>query len=631
MRHFVHRLLLVAALLAIGALPPHAQSPVPRPEYPQPQFQRANWLSLNGDWQFEFDDANVGLEEGWATSGRAFPRRIKVPYCFESQLSGVGDTVFHPWVWYRRTFTVPADWKGQRVLLNFGAVFYRATIWVSGQMVGSHEGGETPFRFDITPYVKPGANSITVRVENMPTDRSIPRGKQYWEPKSRSIFYTRTSGIWQPVWLEATGGSCLDSVRIIAALDGAVRFEATIVRPQNDLELRAVVRAMPPLAQGGGPSTAAAAAPAAPLPELASGTARVSGNRAVLGIVVADPRLWSPRSPNLYDVTLELRRGATVLDRVQSYFGFREVGIEDGRVALNHDPIYLKFVLDQGYWPESVMTPPTDEAIQRDIRLAKEMGFNGARKHQKVEDPRYLYWADRLGFLVSGEMPNAYVFTDQYVSRFTREWIDAVLRDRNHPSIIIWAPLNESWGVPNLRDPRQQAHLKALYWLTRTLDDSRPVIDNEGWEHTEATDLFAVHDYARTGDDLFERYKVFGTARTLAAGTTIPPANTPVLVPGVRYNGSPVYLSEFGGIAFIPPGHQVPGDAWGYAGVEKTPEAALERLRSLYAAIARIPAFAGVCYTQLTDVEQEVNGLLTNDRKPKFDAKAVREINDLLR
>ena len=382
---------------------------------------------------------------------------------------------------------------------------------------------------------------------------------------------------------------------IDASLDGAVRFEATIARPQSDLELRVGVRSAAPVT---GSSQAPAQKPGAGASEITSATARFSGPRAALGVVVADPRLWTPRSPNLYDVTLELRRGSTVLDRVQSYFGFRTVGVEDGRVTLNHHPIYLKLVLDQGYWPESVMTPPTDDAIQRDIRLAKEMGFNGARKHQKIEDPRYLYWADRLGFLVSGEMPNAYVFTDQYVSRFTREWTEALRRDRNHPSIVIWAPLNESWGVPDLRDARQQAHLKALYRLTHTLDDSRLVIDNEGWEHTEATDLFAVHDYARSGDELLERYRSFGSAKVLSAGTTIPPANTPVLVPGHRYNGLPLYLSEFGGIAFIPPGHQVPGDAWGYAGVEKTPESALERLRGLYAAIARLPAFAGVCYTQ---------------------------------
>ncbi len=628
------------ALLAVFTVLPHAQQAVPRPEYPQPQFQRQRWQSLNGQWQFEFDDRNVGLDQGWAASNRALARTITVPYCFESQLSGIADTSFHPWLWYRRAFTVPAEWKGQRVLLNLGAVDYRAMVWVNGEMVGTHEGGQTPMRFDITPNVKAGSNTITVRAEDMPTDRSIPRGKQYWEPKSRSIFYTRTSGIWQPVWLEAAGDSYLEDVKTVASIDGAVRFEATIARPQPDLELRASVRSVPPVAAAQGASAVEGAAGAKGAPagpelqlgaEIANTSVRLSGPHATLGAVVGDPRLWTPRSPNLYGVIFELRRGADVLDRVQSYFGFRAVGAEDGRVTLNDSPIYLKLVLDQGYWPESVMTPPTDEAIQRDIRLAKDMGFNGARKHQKIEDPRYLYWADRLGFLVSGEMPNAYVFTDQYVSRFTREWMEALKRDRNHPSIIIWAPLNESWGVPDLHDAKQQAHLEELYWLTHTFDDSRLVIDNEGWEHTENTDLFAVHDYLRTGDELLERYRAFGDRRVLPPDTPIPNAGTPVLVPGAAYNGSPLYLSEFGGIAFIPPGHQVPGDAWGYSGVEKTPEAALARLRGLYTAIARIPAFAGVCYTQLTDVEQEINGLLTNDRKPKFDVKAVREINEILR
>jgi beta-galactosidase/beta-glucuronidase len=412
-------ILFAGVLLLAFTVSPATEQPPPRPEYPQPQFQRERWVTLNGEWQFEFDDGNVGLEQGWPTSARAFSRTIKVPYCFESASGGINDTAFHPWLWYRRTFTVPADWKDQRVLLNFGAVFYRATVWVNGQVAGSHEGGETPLRFDITPYLRSGSNTIAVRAENMPTDRSIPRGKQYWEPKSRSIFYTRTSGIWQPVWLDEVGDTYLDNVKIDAALDGAVRFEAAIARPQADLDLRVAVRSLAPIAPATG-----AAAPAAgptPRPEITSATVRAAGTRAVVGVVVAEPRLWTPRSPNLYEVTLELRRGATVIDRVASYFGFRDVGVEGGRVTLNHNPIYLKLVLDQGYWPESVMTPPTDEAIQRDIALAKEMGFNGARKHQKIEDPRYLYWADRLGFLVSAEMPNAYVFTDEYVARFTRE------------------------------------------------------------------------------------------------------------------------------------------------------------------------------------------------------------------
>jgi len=257
--------------------------------------------------------------------------------------------------------------------------------------------------------------------------------------------------------------------------------------------------------------------------------------------------------------------------------------------------------------------------------MTRQMGFNGARKHQKIEDPRFLYWADRMGFLVSGEMANAQLFDDEYVSRFTREWLEAVARDYNHPSIVIWAPLNESWGTPNLRERRQQFHLKELYTLTHALDATRLVIDNEGWEHTDVTDLFAVHDYARTGDVLFAKYRDLGKP-----GTAIPMGGRAALIPGYAYNGTPYYLSEFGGIAFVPAGTSVPAESWGYSGVEKTAEGALERLRGLYGAIARLP-FAGICYTQITDVEQEINGLMTYDRKLKFDSKVIGEMNGILR
>jgi hypothetical protein len=285
----------------------------------------------------------------------------------------------------------------------------------------------------------------------------------------------------------------------------------------------------------------------------------------------------------------------------------------------------LKFLLDQGYWPQSLLTPPSDEAIQYDIRVSKQMGFNGARKHQKLEDPRFLYWADKMGFLVSSEMANAYVFHDDYVARFTREWMETIERDYNHPSIVIWVPINESWGVPDLTNSRQINHLRAMYALTRSLDATRLVVDNDGWMHTDMTDLFAIHDYARTGDVLYERYKDLGKP-----GFVIPTGAHKSLVAGYHYNGTPVALTEFGGIAFIPPGNQVPEAAWGYSGVEKSAESALERLRSLYQAIAKLP-FSGICYTQTTDVEQEINGLLTYDRKPKFDVKTIRELNDLLR
>lgn len=580
---------------------------IPRPEHPQPQFQRAEWQNLNGRWEFEFDDSNAGLDENWASGARKFSRGIMVPFCFESPASGIGDPSFHPWVWYRRTFSIPEAWKDRRVLLHFGAVDYRAMVWVNGRLAGSHEGGHTPFYFDITPLLEKGSNTLTVRAEDPPEDRSIPRGKQYWEPASRGIFYKRTTGIWQTVWLEAVSKKArLESVRITPSNDGAVRFEGRVTGREPGVRLRVTVR--------WGETLVAEAASLA------------QGGRVLAVAGVTNPRLWSPASPNLYDVTLELHRGAELLDRVQSYFGFRSVAAEAGRILLNDRPFYLKMVLDQGYWPESNLTPPSDEAIQYDIRMTKEMGFNGARKHQKLEDPRFLYWADKMGLLVSSEMANAYVFDEGYVDRFTREWIDAVARDYNHPAIIFWVPINESWGVPNLREARQQNHLKALYTLTRSLDATRLVIDNDGWEHTDLTDVFAVHNYARTGELLYDIYKELGKP-----GGPVPFRGRAALAPGYAYNGSPFVLSEFGGIAYIPAGQQVPKDAWGYAGVEKTPEAALERLRGLYEAVARIPAFAGLCYTQLTDVEQEVNGLLTYDRKPKFDAKRVRQINELVR
>ena len=592
------------ALLLLTCTPLPAAA-IPRPEYPQPQFQRAPWLTLNGAWDFEFDDANAGLDAGWSTGSHKLNRNITVPYCFESRLSGIGDTSFHPWIWYRRAVTLPADWKGRRVLLHFGAVNYWSMVWVNGKLAGSHEGGNTPFTFDVTPLLQPGANVLTVRAHFPPTDRYIPRGKQFWEPKSKSIFYTRTSGIWQPVWMEPVGASFLDRVKITPSTDGAVRLEFAIARPQPDLEITA--------------SASFAGQPAA------SATAHANSARTTAMFAIDEPKLWSPSSPNLYDLTLELRRGGLVLDRVQTYFGIRGIDTESGKVLLNGNPLFLKMVLDQGYWPESILTPPTDEAIQYDIRMTKEMGFNGARKHQKLEDPRFLYWADHMGFLVSSEMANAYEFDDAYVARFTREWAAAVERDYNHPSIVVWVPINESWGVPNLRDPRQQNHLKSLYALTRSLDATRLVVDNDGWEHTDMTDLFAIHDYARTGELLYERYKDLGKPD---AG--VPDNAKASLIPGYRYNGSPVSLTEFGGIAFIPPGHEVPPEAWGYSGVEKTADAALERLRGLYTAIARIPGFAGLCYTQLTDVEQEINGLMTYDRKLKFDAKKLHEINDMV-
>ncbi|MEX2260916.1 MAG: sugar-binding domain-containing protein [Bryobacteraceae bacterium] len=589
----------VTLLLAFVALA-RAQSAIPRPEFPQPQFERKQWLSLNGAWEFEFDDNNAGLRENWASTGKSFSRRITVPYCFESKLSGIGDTSFHPYIWYRRSINVPTDWAGKHVLLHFGAVDYRAMVWVNGNLAGRHEGGHTPFEFDITAYLKPGANTVSVRAEDPPTDRFIPRGKQYWEPKSRGIFYTRTSGVWQPVWLEAVGDNHLDKVRTTATMDGVVTFEARTARPESGLHFSGVIQF-----QGR---------------DVGRFSAAGDGSAIVSAVSATDARLWSPDNPNLYDVVFELRRGDTTIDRVHSYFGFRTVTLGSDRILLNRRPVFLRMVLDQGYWPDGILTPPSDAAIQYDIKMTKAFGFNGARKHQKVEDPRYLYWADKMGLLVSSEMANAPLFDERYVGRFTREWIEAVERDYNHPSIIMWIPINESWGTPNLADPRQQAHLASVYWLTKSLDSTRLAIDNDGWEHTGTTDLMGIHDYARTGADLEAKYK--DLQRT--AGSRVPDNGRPAMIPGFHYNGSPYFLSEFGGVAYLMPGGKNSPDAWGYAGVETDEKGAFERIRGLFEAAGRIPGNAGFCYTQLTDVEQEANGLLTYDRKPKFDPERLR-------
>jgi beta-galactosidase/beta-glucuronidase len=579
---------------------------IPRPEYPQPQFQRADWMNLNGLWEFEFDDLNAGLDENWAAGRREFSRSILVPFCFESPLSGIGESAFHPYVWYRRTFETPDQWTGKRVLLHFGAVDYKAVVWVNEKYSGEHSGGHTPFGLDITALLGPGQNTITVRVEDPPTDRYLPRGKQHWEPESASIFYTRTTGIWQTVWLEAVGQSYLERVQIDPTLNGGVTFDARIARPADDVQFFATVR------QNGR--------------VLAVSMAQPLGTRATAGVVIRDPHLWSPDSPNLYDVTLELRRGEEVLDRAESYFGFRSIAVQDGRVMLNGNPIFLKMVLDQGYWPETNITPPSDEAIRDDIRLTKEMGFNGARKHQKIEDPRYLYWADKMGLLVSAEMANAYLYDPTYVGQFTNEWMEAIERDYNHPSIIMWVPLNESWGVPNLADARQRAHMRAMYHLTKSLDPTRLVIDNDGWEHTETTDLFAIHDYTRTGEQLYQRFNYCP-----ADQVPLPLMGKMYLAPECKYNGAPLFLSEFGGVAYVPDCEtNLPQNSWGYAGIEPSERAALDRIRGLYQAIAKLPRFAGICYTQLCDVEQEINGILTYDRRPKFDLGEIKRINDLL-
>jgi len=591
--------------------PPPAQAAaaaagVPRPEHPRPDFVRADWQTLNGRWEFEFDDAERGLPERWYAPGsRRFTKTINVPFAFQTALSGIGDTAFHDVVWYRRSLDVPEAFRrrGRRVILHFGAVDYEATVWVNGERAGTHRGGNVGFELDVTDLLKPAGNEVVVRAYDPSTDRTLPRGKQFWEPKSEGIWYTRTTGIWQPVWMESVDPAHVRRLRVTPDVDNSqVSIEAILSRPAPGTRLR---------------TTVALAGKVRAQSEVTCTNARPFAVHKL-----AEQRLWSPWEPTLYDLTVELVTAeGRVLDRVESYFGQRKVSTHGGRVYLNNSPYYLRLVLDQGYWPESLLTPPTDEAMQFDIRTAKAMGFNGARKHQKVEDPRWLYWADKLGYFVWGEMANAQDYSDEYVARFTDEWQQIVARDYNHPSLIVWVPINESWGVPEIFTNRQQQeHAKTMYHLLRSLDPTRLVIDNDGWEHTDETDLFALHDYARTGEELAAKYKILETEPA-----RVPRNGRDALAEGFRYNGSPFVLTEFGGIAYRVGGQRAQNE-WGYSGIEPTREAMLKRLEGLVKAVVSNSAWAGFCYTQLTDVEQEINGLLTYDRKPKADPAEFKRI-----
>ncbi|OME01486.1 glycoside hydrolase family 2 [Paenibacillus odorifer] len=579
---------------------------VPRPEYPRPQFARKDWLSLNGEWDFTFDDEDVGEEEQWYRTDTKglFSRVIQVPFAFQSKLSGIEDPSFHDVVWYRRTFEVPEGWNGKRIVLHFGAVDYLAKVWVNGQLVAVHEGGHTPFQVDITPSLLKGRNTIILRAEDFSRDVTLPRGKQYWLEQSAAIFYTRTTGIWQSVWLEPLSAVHLSKTMMTPDIDrNEIRLRTFLqgFKSADPLKLRITVSYDSEV--------------------IAEDQYMVMNAEQLRTIGLGDfadhglGRLWSPEHPNLYDIQFQLLRNEEVIDEVASYFGMRKVSIENGKLCLNNRPYFQRLVLDQGYFPDGILTAPTDEELKRDAQLTKEMGFNGVRKHQKTEDPRFLYWCDKLGLLVWSEAANAYEYSEEYVRRFTKEWQEIIERDYNHPCIVTWVPLNESWGVPNVQiDTRQQQHGLAMYHLTKSLDEMRPVVYNDGWEHM-TTDLVTIHDYESHQAVLEERYA------TAESSVNAMPANRKIFVGGASYQGQPILVSEFGGIAF----KKSEWEGWGYSGAENE-EDFLMKLKAVVDPMFTSPVIQGYCYTQLTDVEQEINGLLTYDRQPKAPLEAIRNI-----
>ncbi|HET7627616.1 MAG TPA: glycoside hydrolase family 2 TIM barrel-domain containing protein [Bacillales bacterium] len=578
-----------------------------RNEYPRPQFVRDEWMNLNGKWDFAFDDENKGVDENWY---KKFPkqREIVVPFAYQTKMSGIHDPSFHDVVWYHRTFDVDSAWEGKRLLLHFGAVDYWAQVYVNGELAVTHEGGNTPFSADITHLVKGKDNHLVVRAEDPSEDVTIPRGKQYWHEQSASIFYTRTTGIWQTVWLEPVHPVHIDSVRWTPQIDrGDIDAEFDVSGYNGrDVQLHVDIRF----------KGETVVSDTMTIHEAYTKRSFNLRNRMVdRSNIHGDGWYWTPKNPNLFDVELTLTADGNTVDRVESYFGMRKVSIDAGKFMLNNRPYFQKLVLDQGYFPDGLLTAPTDEDLKKDIELAKEMGFNGARKHQKVEDPRYLYWADKLGFLVWGEMANCSEYSEEAARRMSAEWAEAVKRDYNHPSIVTWVPLNESWGISRVAiEKQQQHHSLAMYYLTKSLDTTRPVLSNEGWEHT-ISDILGIHNY-RSAEEMREAY----ASIERAISTT--PSNRLIYAEGYEYRGEPILITEYGGIAYQMDDSQ----GWGYSTVQSGDEL-VEAYRAQTEVLRKSPVVQGFCYTQLTDVEQEINGLLTYDRQPKCDLAKIKEIN----
>ncbi len=572
----------------------------PRNEFPRPDFRRERWRSLNGPWFFAFGDDGIDRREDGP-----FDKEILVPFCYQCAASGIGDPAYHPVVWYQRSvFLTPEDLT-PRVLLKFGAVDSTCQLYVNGVFVGAHEGGFTQFAFDIRPFLKAGENRITLRAED---DRTCekPRGKQYWKDTPDRCWYTETTGIWRSVWLEFVGEAYLANLRLLPDLNRReIRTEVFLNAPFTgtlriaiDFESRQCWEGQFSLQHAQSFSQAITLAPEDNVDEI---------------------HFWSPENPALYNITITLEHSAGVCDCVSSYFGMREIRIKGSQIYLNRRPLYQRLILDQGYWPDSLMTPPSEAAILEDLQKARDMGFNGLRKHQKAEDPLFYYHADRLGLLVWLEAPSAYAFSPSAMEKSMAQWAAMVQENWNHPSIITYVPLNESWGVRDMAsDPAQRSYAASLYHLTHALDPSRLVSTNDGWEFPAETDLYGFHDYFSDAQAFSLRYANWPERFRLGM------LNRPLQIGSAPLAEKPLLVTEFGGIAFRQDAQQA--GAWGYNQGAESQEDYAARLQEQVEAVLSIPGCCGYCYTQLTDVMQEVNGLLRPDRTEKLPLEQLRSI-----
>lgn len=562
---------------------------LPRSEYPRPQMRRDAWTNLNGPWDFAFDLSRSGMDRKFYENGE-YTHRITVPFCPESTLSGIGFTDFMAAVWYRRTFRLEDAQRAGRVLLHFGAVDYLARVWVNGTLAGEHRGGYASFTLDITEYVTTGENTLVVGAEDDGRSGKQPRGKQSGQYHSHGCDYTRTTGIWQTVWLEYVPETHIERIKITPdPANAQVLVECDVAN-----------------------ATGAALSLAASFDGQPMGEAQINTTEryACCALPLRETHLWDIGSPNLYDLTLTLQKGETT-DVVQSYFGLRTVEWKHHAMYLNGRPVFQRLILDQGFYPDGIYTAPSDEALVRDIRLAMDLSFNGARLHEKVFEERFLYHADRLGYLVWGEHANwgLDITTPEGLANFMPEWLEIVRRDYSHPAIVGWCPFNETWDWNGTR--QDDRVLGTVYQATKALDPTRPVIDTSGNFHV-VTDIYDVHDYEQDIPTFAGRYAGLepGTAYE-----THPNRQT--------YGGQPYFVSEYGGAWWDPTADNT-ADGWGYGQRPTSEEEVCARYEGLTGALLQSRSVCAFCYTQLTDVEQEKNGLYTYARGRKF-SEAIYE------
>lgn len=560
------------------------QSEIPRPEHPRPDFQRDHWINLNGVWEFaETDDPDASFLKG------EMPDRITVPFCRESELSGLGRKGFVDYVWYRRTIEIPESWEGLHTLLHIGACDWETTVWVNGRRVGFHRGGNSQFSFDLTDFLSDGENTLVIRAYDDVRSGLQTAGKQSQREESHGIFYTRTTGIWQTVWLEAVNPVSIENFSVVPDI-GKGAFDI-------DFDLRGDFAGAVLIAEAflGDRSVGRAEAPA-------------RWRTTTIHLPLSEKKLWSVDSPTLYTLRLRVVREKSTLDEVASYGGLREITLRGRAILLNGEPVFQRLVLDQGFYPDGIWTAPSEGALIQDIKLSQSVGFNGARLHQKVFEPRFLYHADRLGYLLWGEYPS---FGVDYSNTATdepilREWHEILLRDRNHPSIVGWCPFNET-------PPEAGRIQKLVVDLTQRLEPTRPVIETSGWTHTHLNpELLDAHDYNQNPETFKEKWDRFFQINN--------PFPEKLKMPSGADLRIPYFVSEFGGI-----GWDV-GGGWGYGDTPKTMDEFYARFEGLVEALLENPNFFGYCYTQLTDVEQERNGVFTFDRKEKFDAGKLHAI-----